>query len=324
MLYRTITALLLIVLVVGPSAAAQKLVKPLHKIGFILSSGKPSSPLLEAFSLGLRNLGYVDGQNIVIERRYAEGNLERMAPFVHEFVRQKIDVIIGANNVVTRAAKEATKSIPIVMISTIDPVSAGYVESFTNPGGNITGLTSLVRDLSAKRVELFKELLPKLSRIGIFWDADGPGPAIARKNYEGAAREFKLECHSIALRGPKPDVPLAFQEAKAAHVDALIVVSNFLMEQASGQIFDIAKRYRLPTMVEDRRYVDAGGLISYGANIADLYRRAAGYVDKLLKGAKPNDLPVEEPNKFEIVINHKTAKELAVVIPPSLSVREDR
>jgi len=322
--YKTIIALLLVSVAASAPVAAQKPTKKLRRIGFILSSGKPSSPLFEAFSSGLRDLGYVDGQNILIERRYAEGNLERMVPFVREFVGQKIDVIIGVNNVVTRAAKEATKTIPIVMISTIDPVAAGYVEGFTNPGGNVTGLTSLVRDLSAKRIELLKELLPKLSRIGVLWDADGPGPAIAMKNYEGAAREFKLDCHSIVVHGPKPNVALAFQEARAAHAGALVVVSNFLMEQVSKEIFASAKTYRLPTMVEDRRYVDAGGLISYGANITDLYRHAADYVDKLLKGAKPNDLPVEEPNKFEIVINHKTAKQLGIVLSPSLSAREDK
>jgi len=305
-------------------ADAQKTPKPLPRIGFILSAGNPSSPLLDAFRVGLRELGYIDGQNILIERRYAKGGLDWMAPFVREFVHQKVDVIMGVNNVVIRAAKEATKTIPIVMISSIDPVAAGYVKSFANPGGNITGFAALVRDLSAKRVELLKELLPKVSRIGVLWDADGPGPKIALKEYERAAQDFKLELHSFELRGPDPNLASAFQALKTAHADALIVVGNPLVAQVSKQIFDLATKHRLPTMAEDRLYVDTGGLISYGANVADLYRRAATYVDKLLKGAKPTDLPVEEPKKFELAINHKTAKQIGVAIPPALSAREDR
>jgi putative ABC transport system substrate-binding protein len=247
-----------------------------------------------------------------------------MSPFVHEFVQQKVDVIMGVNNVAIRAAKKATKTIPIVMISSVDPVAAGYVASFTQPGGNITGLASLLRDISAKRLEFLKELLPKMSRVGVLWDADGPGPAVGLKEYEGAARAFKLQLHSFEIRGPDPDLGGVFRAAKTARVDALVVVANPLMRQFAKQVFELAAKYRLPTMTEGRRFVDAGGLISYGANIADLYRRAATYVDKILKGAKPADLPVEEPNTFELVINHKTAEQIGLVIPPSLLVRADR
>ena len=174
-----------------------------------------------------------------------------------------------------RAAKEATKTIPIVMISSVDPVAAGYVESFAHPGGNITGLAWLIRDISAKRVELLKELLPKLSRVGILWDADGPGPAIAFKEYEAAARAFKLELRSLEVRGPNPDFAGAFQTAKTARLDALIVVANPLMAQHAKQVFELATKYRLPSMTEEGQYVDAGGLMSYGPSLADLYRRAA-------------------------------------------------
>jgi len=307
-------------------ATAQQTTKAMPRIGFIFSSGTPSdpSPQLEAFTLRLRDLGYVEGKNVLIERRYAEGRLDRMSPFVHEFVQQKVDIIIGVNNVVIRAAKEATKTIPIVMISSVDPVAAGYVESFAHPGGNITGLAWLIRDLSAKRVELLKELLPKMSRVGVLWDTDGPGPAVALKEYEAAARAFKLELRSLAIRGPNPDFAGAFQAAKTARADALIVVGNALMYQHTKQIFELATKNRLPSMTEEGRFVKAGGLISYGANLADLYRRAAGYVVEILKGAKPGDLQVRLPEKFEIFVNLKTAHQLGLVVPQRVLIQADK
>ena len=210
----------------------------------------------------------MDGKNILIERRYAEGRLDRMPAFVHEFVQQKVDVIVAVNNVVIRAAKEATKTIPVVMISSVDPVVAGYVESFAHPGGNITGLAWLLRDISAKRVELLKELLPKLSSVGVLWDADGPGPAIAVKEYEAATRAFKIEPRSLAIRGPNPDFAGAFQTAKTARLDALIVVANPLMAQHAREVFELAAKYRLPSMTEEGRFVRAGGLMSYGPSLA--------------------------------------------------------
>jgi putative ABC transport system substrate-binding protein len=272
----------------------------------------------------LRDLGYVHGENVLIERRYAEGRLDRMPAFVHEFVQQKVDIIVGTSNAVMRAAKEATKTIPIFMVTTVDPVAAGYVESFARPGGNITGLTTVSRDLSAKRVELLKEVLPKMSRVAILWDADGPGPAIAFKEYEAAARAFKLDLRSLEVRGPKPDFAGAVQSAKALHADALMVVGNPLMTQHAKTVFELATRNRLPSMTEERRYADAGGLISYGTNLADLYRRAAGYVVEILKGAKPGELPVKQPEKFELFINLKTAQQIGLVIPQHVLVQADR
>jgi len=307
-------------------AEAQQTTKAMPRIGFIFSAGTPGdpSPLLEAFKLGLGNLGYVEGKNVIIERRYAEGRLDRMSPFVHEFIQQKVDVIMGVNNVVIQAAKEATKTIPIVMISSVDPVAAGYVESFAHPGGNITGLAWLTRDLSAKRVELLKELLPKMSRVGVLWDADGPGPGIAFKEYTTAAQAFKLELRSLEVRGPTPDLSGAFQVAKTARLDALIVVANPLIGQHATQVFELATKYRLPSMTEQGRYVDAGGLMSYGANLADLYRRATEYVVDILKGAKPGDLQVKLPEKFEIFINLKTARQIGLVIPQYVLIQADK
>jgi putative ABC transport system substrate-binding protein len=307
-------------------AEAQPAGKAIPRVGFISSTGTPesSSPLFDAFRLGLRDLGYVDGRNIVIVHRYAEGRLNRMPAFVQEFVQQKVDVIVAVNNVVIQAAKEATKTIPIVMISSVDPVVAGYVESFAHPGGNITGLAWLNRDISAKRVELLKEVLPKVSRVAVLWDADGPGPAIAVKEYEVAARAFKLEFRSLEVRGPNPDFEGAFQAAKTARVEALIVVGNALMSKHAKQIFELATKNRLPSVTEARHYVDPGGLMSYGANLPDIYRRTAGYVGEILKGAKPADLPVKLPEKFEIFINLKTALQVGVVVPQHVLVQADK
>ncbi len=304
---------------------AQQLAK-LPRIGFIYPAGTSEDSLspFDAFRLGLRNLSYVEGKNISIEIRYAKGRLDRMPALVNELVQGRVDVIVAVNNVVIRAAKEATNTIPIVMVTSIDPVDAGYVKSFAHPGGNITGLANLGRDLSAKRVELLKEVLHNMSRVAILWDAGGPGPAIAVKEYEAAARAFKIELRSLEVRGPNPDFEKAFQAAKAARAEALIVVRNPLMAQHAKQVFELATKYRLPSMTEGSRYVDAGGLISYAANAADLYRRAAEYVVEILKGAKPGDLPVKLPEKFEIFVNLKTAHQLGLMIPQRVLIQADK
>jgi putative ABC transport system substrate-binding protein len=296
------------------------------RVGFISSTGTAgsSSPLFDSFRLGLRDLGYVEGKNLSIERRYAEGRLDRMPALVNELVQQKVDVIVAANNVGIRAAKEATKTIPIVMISSLDPVAAGYVESFARPGGNVTGLAWLNRDISAKRVEFLKDLLPKMSRLGILWDANAPGPAIAFKEYTASAQAFKVELRSLEVHGPNPDFHGAFQAAKTAHVNALIVVANPLVGQHAKEIFDLATKSRLASMAEDGRYVDAGGLISYGANLADLYRRAAEYVVEILKGGKPAELPVRLASRFEVFINLKTAQQIGVAIPQNVLLQADK
>lgn len=305
---------------------AQQPTKSLPRVGVIFSFGAADtpSPIYEAYKQRLQDLGYIEGKNIILERRYAEGRLDRMAPFVHEFVQQKVDAILGVNNVVIRAAKEATKTIPIVMISSVDPVAAGYVETFARPGGNITGVAWLSRDISAKRIELLKELLPKLSRIGILWDVDGPGPAVAFKEYNKAAAAFKLEIRSLGVRGPTPDLTGAVQGAKNAHIDAVIVVGNPLMSQYMRTLFPLITKYKMPSMTEEDRYVEGGGLISYGASLADLYRRAAEYTVEILKGAKPADLPVKLASKFDIFVNLKTAQQIGVVVPQRVLVQADK
>jgi ABC-type uncharacterized transport system substrate-binding protein len=305
---------------------AQQPAKQVPRIGFISPSGSPATPshLFDSFRERLRDLGYVEGQSILIERRFAEGRLDRMPALVNELVQQKVDIIVAVNNVVIRAAKEATKTIPIVMVSSVDPVTAGYVKSFAQPGGNITGLANLSRDVSAKRMEFLKELLPKMSRVGVLWDADGPGPAVAFKEYEAAARAFKLELRSLEVRGPNPDLPGAFQAAKTAHMDALIVVGNPLITQHAKQVFELATKYRFPTVTEERRYVDAGGLMSYGANLPNLYQRLAEYVVEILKGAKPGDLPIRLPENFEIFVNLKTAQQIGLVIPQRVLIQADK
>lgn len=307
-------------------AADARAAKGPPRVGFVFATGAPGepSPWFDAFRQGLRDRGYEDGKNILIERRYAEGRLDRMSPFVRELVEQKVDVLMAVNNVTIRAAKEATKTIPIVMISSIDPVAAGYIDSFAHPGGNITGLAWLLRDVSAKRVELIRDMIPKLSTLGALWDADGPGPGVALKEYEAAARAFKLDLRSLPVRGPNPDFASALQTAKTGRLDALIVIANPLMAQHAQDVFKLAAKYRLTSMAEEGRFVHDGGLISYGPSLTDLYRRAADYVVDILKGAKPGDLPVKLPSKFEIFVNLKTAQEIGLTVPQHILVQADK
>ena len=313
----------LVVTLVGCAAMADaQQAKKVPRIGY--ASGGPGVDTFEAFRQGLRELGYIEGQNVFIEHRDAEGRLDRMPALVDELVQQKVDVIVATNNVVIRSAKKATKTIPIVMRSSVDPVAAGYVNSLARPGGNITGFTNLSRDLSAKRVELLKEMFPRMSRMGILWDVDGPGPKVAFKEYQAAARALKLHVQSVEVRGPSPDFENIFQNLQKPGPDSLIIVANPLISAHLRQVLELSAKYRLPSMVETSRYAQAGGLLSYGANETDLYRRAAYYVDKILKGTKPADLPVEQPMKFELVINLKTAKQIGVTIPPNVLARADR
>lgn len=321
-----ITVALIIILSFFCPVEAQQTTKDIARIGFISTTGTAEnpSPWLGVFRLRLNDLGYVVGKNISIETRHAEGRLDRMPMLVSELVQQKVDVIVAPNNVVIRAAREATKTIPIIMITTVDPVDAGYVNSFANPGANITGLANLSRDLSAKRLELLRDVLPQMSRVAILWDADGPGPKVAFKEYKAAAQAFKLELRSFEVHGPDPDFAGAFHAARSTRVDALIVVGNALIYQHAKQIFELAIKNRLPSMTEEGRFVSAGGLLSYGASLADLYRRAAEYVVEILKGANPGNLPVKLPSKFEVFINLKTADKIGVVIPQSLLLQADK
>src|SRR5262245_4970038 len=307
-------------------AEAQQATKVPH-IGFLLVSGDPNTPppWVDAFRQGLRELGYTEGKNIVIEYRYIEGRLDRITSLVAELVQLKVDVLVLVALPSIRAAEQATKTIPIVMVATVDPVATGLVDSLAHLGGNITGLTRLTRELSGKRLELLKEVVPGISRVGVLWETDDPAAAIAFKEYDAAAHALKIQLQSLEVRGPNPDLEGVFQTATKGRANALITVSNVLLSSRyPKQIANLAIKNRLPSMSENSRFVEAGGLMSYSANDAESYRRAAYYVDRILKGAKPADLPVEQPTKFEFVINLKTAKQIGLTIPQSVLYRADK
>jgi len=299
--------------------------KKIPTIGYLTGSS-PSSEAhrVEGFRQGLRDLGYIVGNNILVEYRYAEGKRDRIPGLVAEFVQLKVDVLVSGNFEAIRAAKQATKAIPIVMVTTVDPVATELVDSLAHPGGNITGLTRLTRELGGKRLELLKEAVPRISRVGVLWDADDPGAAIGFKEYEDAARALKIQLQSLEVRGPNLDLQQALQTAAKGRVSALITIRDPVLNRYQKQIADLAIKNRLPSMSEGSDYVEAGGLVSYSANEAERFRRAATYVDKILKGAKPADLPVEQPTKFEFVINLKTAKQIGLTIPPNVLARADR
>jgi len=279
---------------------------------------------LKAFQQGLRDLGYIEGKNILVEFRYAEGKLDRIPGLVAELVQLNVDVLVVGVLTAFRAAKQATKTIPIVMATNLDPVATGLVDSLARPGGNITGLTGLARELGGKRLELLKEAVPGMSRVGVLWDADAPESAIGFKEYEAAAGALKIQLQSLEVRGPNPDLDGAFQTAPKGRANALITIRNFRLNRYPKRIADLAIKNRLPSMCEGSQYVEAGGLMSYSANDADQWRRAATYVDKILKGEKPADLPVEQPKKFEFIINLKTAKQIGLTIPPNVLARADK
>jgi ABC-type uncharacterized transport system substrate-binding protein len=304
-------------------ADAQQPVK-VPRIGFLSAAG-PEAPAIAAFRRGLRDLGYIEGKNILIEYRYAEGKVDRIPSFLAELVQLKVDVLVVQTLVGIRDAKQATKTIPIVMVTTQDPVATGIVDSLAHPGGNITGLSTLMRELSGKRLELLKEAVVDISRVGVLWDTSTPpGPAIAFKDYEAAARAQKIPLQSLETRGPNPDLEEAFRAAAKGRVSALIVIVNVVLSRYPRQIAELAIKNRMPSMNESSAYVEAGGLMSYSANDLESYRRAAVYVDKILKGARPGDLPVEQPTKFEFVINLKTAKQIGLTISPNVLARADK
>jgi putative ABC transport system substrate-binding protein len=299
-------------------ADAQQLTK-IPRIGIVTGTAKdPTSTKI--FRQALHDLGYVEGKNILFEHRYTEGDRERTPGIVAELLSRKVDILFSTQAIVVRAAKQATKTIPIVMAITPDPVAVGLVDSLSRPGGNITGLTSLARNLSGKRLELLTEMIPKLSRVGILLVAGSS----AFKDYDDAGRSLKVPLQSLEVRVPNPDLPKAFQIAVKERVSALIVASVPGLSGYRKQIVDLAIQNRLPLMSESVLAVEAGGLVSYNANNDEILRRAAVYVDKILKGAKPADIPVEQPTKFELVINLKTAKQIGLTIPPNVLARADR
>ncbi len=303
------------------SAEAQQPAK-VWRIGYVTSGGTPSS--LEPLQQALRALGYIEGKNIVIEFRSAEAKTDRIPGLVAELVQLKVDVLVLPALTAIRAAKQATRTIPIVMVANFDPVETGIIDSLARPGGNITGISTLQRELSGKRLELLKEAVPKMSRVGVLWDPSTPGPVMSFKEYETAARAFKIALHSLDVRGPNPDFEGVFQAAAKGRASALITISNALVSRYTKRIADLAIKHRLPSMFETDDWVDAGGLISYAADDAEKYKRAAYYIDRILKGTKPADLPVEQPMKFELVINLKTAKQIGLTIPQWTLMKADK
>jgi putative ABC transport system substrate-binding protein len=260
----------------------------------------------------------------VVEYRYYEGNLDRVPGLVAELVQLKVDVLIVGALPAIRAAKQSTTTIPIVVVTSQDPVGAGLIDSLARPGGNITGVTTLQRELSGKRLELLKEAVPGISRVGVLWYATGESSTIGFKEYEAAARALKIPLQPLGLRGPNPDLDGAFQAAAKGRVNALVPIITPPVLRYQKQIVDLAIKNRLPSMCERSEFIEAGGLASYSSNDADQFRRAAYYVDRILKGAKPADLPVEQPMKFEFVINLKTAKQIGVTIAPEVLARANK
>ena len=304
-----------------PAQAQQQ--EKIPRVGFLQRRVTPTptnpDPLAEAFLQGLKDLGYVDGQNILIEHRYAEGKTDRLPGLVSELLQLRVDVIVMASSSVIRVAKQATKTVPIVIVTQADPVAAGFVHSLARPGGNITGLTRLTSELSGKRLELLQEAVPTVSRVGIL--SGGTRTDTAFQDYDRAARAFNITLQLLKLRGPKPDLEGTFQAAVKEGVNALIINRDAVTASYSKRISDLAIKHRLPSMAEDSAYVEAGGLMSYATDDSEQFKRAATYVDKILKGAKPAELPVEQPTEFEFVVNLKTAKQIGLTIPPNVLAR---
>jgi putative ABC transport system substrate-binding protein len=291
------------------------------RIGYL--AGIESPARVAAFRQGLRELGYLEGKNIVIEYRSAQGKLDRLPELATELVRLKVEVIVSGGSGSTRLAKEATNAIPIVMTGDPDPVGSGFVTSLARPGGNITGLSTLRSELSGKRLELLKEIVPKLSRVSLFGTSTQPGNPQALKETELAAGAFGVKLQYLDVLAPK-DIETAFRAAGNGQAEAVFVLTGPVINAQRKQIADLAAKSRLPAMYPGREYVEAGGLMSYGVNRNDLDRRAATFVDKILKGTKPADLPVEQPMKFDFVINLKAAKQIGLTIPPNVLARADR
>ena len=305
----------------APTEAQQPAKIP--KIG-CLAGGSPSgiAPLTDAFRQGLHQFGYVEGKNIAIEYRYAEGKFDRLPDLAAEIVHLKVDVIVVANDQAIRAVKQATATIPIVMVGPADPVGLGLIASLARPGGNLTWLSFASTELNGKRSELLKETFPKISRVSIL---RGTGPVSEQhmKESEVAAETLGIQVQSVHVQSPD-DLEKAFSMITKSRAEALLIPRSPLVRTHATRITEFVEKRRLPTMYDDRLFVEAGGLMSYGTSTLDFYRRAAYYVDKILKGTKPADLPVEQPMNFELVINLKTAKQIGLTIPPNVLARADK
>ena len=317
--------LLAILFVLGSESLgkAQQALK-VHRIGYLSASVRAThAPSFEAFQLGLRELGYIEGKNIIIEARFAEGQAERLPELVAELVRLKVDVILAGGSEAVRPAKEAAKTIPIVVAHFEDPIGEGFVASLARPGGNITGLSRMSSDLTGKRLELLKEVVPGLRRAGMLANPTNANNILVLKEAEVAARGLGVQLQRLEARR-SDDLEATFALATKDRTEAIIVSVDRIFDTQRKRIISFAQKNRLPTAFHNSRAVQEGGLLSYAPNILDLFRRSAAYVDKILKGTKPADLPVEQPTKFELVINLKTAKQIGLTIPPNVLARADR
>jgi putative ABC transport system substrate-binding protein len=312
-------ALGVLLFVLCSSAEAQQQAK-IPRLGYL--TGGDSSPN-EAFVQGLRDIGYFEGKNIVIEVRNADGTMDRLPHLAAELVRLKVNVIVAVGGQATLPAKHATITIPFVFTLVSDPVGAGLVTSLARPGGNLTGLSSVSTDLSGKRLELLKEAIPKVSRVAVLYDPTDRSKIAEVKEIKDDARSLGVQLQALEVRR-LDEFENAFKTASRAKAGAILVLPTSILNSNRKRIADLATKNRLPTMLATSQHMDAGALMSYGPDYADLYRRAAVYVDKILKGAKPADLPVEQPTKFELIINLKTAKQIGLTIPPNVLARADR
>jgi putative ABC transport system substrate-binding protein len=321
---KIVLGLLTIILhMAAPFTQAQQPGK-IPRIGYLsASSATSAASRVEAFRQGLRELGYVEGKNIVVEYRFADGDLDRLKQLATELVQLDVDIIVSGGPTATRPAKEATSTIPIVMGFDDDPVGAGFVASLARPGGNITGLSTPAAEISGKRLGILKEIFPRLSRVAVFGRSTRSGTSLSLQEIELAAAAFKMQIQYLDIQKPK-DIETGFAAASKARADAIVVLGSPVLNLHRTQIVDLAVKNRMPGVYAQPEYIDAGGLMYYGASFTDIFQRAATYVDKILKGATPADLPVEQPKKFEFDVNLKAAKQIGLTIPPNVLARADR
>jgi putative tryptophan/tyrosine transport system substrate-binding protein len=305
----------------SPAEAQQQ--KKVPRIGYLGNALSGPNRAITPFRERLRELGYIEGQNIVFESRYWEGKVDRLPALAAELVRLNCDVIFTTGNEAAAAASNATKEIPVVIANTGDAVRSGFIASLARPGGNVTGLTSVGAEMKGKQLEVLKEVLPTLSRVGFLWSPSSPNTADNLKETETAARSLRITIESLEAKRPDA-IEVAFQTATKKRAEAILMDGGGFFASQQKRLLEVATKSRLPTMYANTRYVEAGGLMTYAHDRTAQYRRAAEYVDKILKGAKPADLPVERPTKFELVINLKTAKQIGLTVPPNVLARADK
>ena len=319
-LRKLLTLSVAMVVLAAPLASDAQPPAKVVRIGVLTVGLARATPPVEVFLQGLRGHGYVEGQNMVLEFRFADGRIDRLPALASELVRLQVDVIVTAGNAAALAAKHATQTIPIVMAVAADPVKAGVVASLARPGGNVTGLTQMDPELSAKRLDLLKEAVPRIALVAVMWNPSNPASVDLLRETEAAARSLGVQVQAIEVRNPS-ELDGAFKTVANVRPSALVTIGDGMLWSVRTRIVDFAMKSRLPGIFPDREFAEVGGLMSYGPNPADSIRRAALLVDKILKGAKPADLPVEQPTKFDLVLNLKTAKALGLTIPQSVLIQ---